>query len=454
MDLTHAAEHERVEALLADAEASLEEGLLPLKVYNDEALYRAELERIFARSWVFVGHESEIPRNGDFATRTIGDDPFVLIRGDDGKIRLLFDSCSHRGAQLCRAERGNATTFRCPYHGWTYTNTGELVGVPQNATGFKALDKSEWGMAAAPELETYEGLIFAAMQPQEKTLREALGGFTWYLDMHLKLTGGMEVIGEPHRWLVEADWKSGADNFAGDSYHTQMAHRSILELGLADTRGIQSAGAKSEGAKSDIHVIEIDGHSTSIRRTGPEQTFFWGYPDEIVKTFDPDRVSAAQWDLARRSVVHTGTIFPNLSLIHFAGTPTPQQPFAAFFSLRQWRPKGPGKMELCSWILVPRGAPEWYREQAYLAGMSTFSPSGNFEEDDLIVWMGIARAAKGRFAQLSGRKLNYQLGLEYMSDARVMPDWPGPGTAIDTNLEEGVCRTFHRAWLRKMQERP
>ena len=164
----------------------------------------------------------EIPNNGDFATRQIGDDPFVLIRGDDAKVRLLFDSCSHRSTQLCRAERGNALTFRCPYHGWTYNNSGELVGVPQNATGFKALDKSQWGMLAAPEIDTYEGLIFAALEPQTKSLREHLGDFTWYLDLHVKLTGGMEVVGEPHRWIVDADWKSGADNFSGDSYHTQM----------------------------------------------------------------------------------------------------------------------------------------------------------------------------------------------------------------------------------------
>lgn len=435
------------EQLIEDAELSLRDGLLPLKVYNDEAIYRLELERIFAKSWNFVGHESEIPNRGDFVARTIGDDPFVLIRGDDGVIRLLFDSCSHRGAQLCRAERGNATTFRCGYHGWTYKNTGELVGVPQQATGFKALDKREWGMLAAPHLETYEGLIFAAITPQTQSLREALGDFTWYLDMHLKLTGGMVVIGEPHRWIIDADWKSGADNFAGDSYHTQMAHRSILELGLVDSRGIRSAGMGGD----DVHVIDISGHSTSIRRTGPEQDMFWGYPDDVIATFRKDLVTPAQWDTARRSLVHTGNIFPNLSLIHFAGTPSTRQPFSAFFSLRQWLPKGPGRMEICSWVFAPKGASEEYQERAALAGMSTFSPSGNFEQDDLTVWMGIARSAKGVFAQHAGRKLNYQLGMEFMSDARVMADWPGPGTAIDTNLEEGVSRTFHHSWVKKMR---
>ena len=83
--------------------------------------------------------------------------------------------------------------------------------------------------------------------------------------------------------------------------------------------------------------------------------------------------------------------------------------------------------------------------------MSSFSPSGNFEMDDLTMWVGIARAAKGSFAQKSGRKLNYQLGMEFMSDARVMHDWAGPGTALDTNLDEGVARTFHTSWVRQMK---
>jgi hypothetical protein len=108
-------------------------------------------------------------------------------------------------------------------------------------------------------------------------------------------------------------------------------------------------------------------------------------------------------------------------------------------------------MEIVSWIFAPRGASQEYKRKAYLAGMSTFSPSGNFEQDDLTVWMGIARSAKGVFAEQSGRKLNYQMGLEFMSDARVLPGWPGPGTAIDTNLEDGVCRTFHHSWIRKMR---
>ncbi len=252
----------------------------------------------------------------------------------------------------------------------------------------------------------------------------------------------MEVVGEPHRWHIEADWKSGSDNFAGDSYHTQTLHQSIVRLGLSNAAG-------ASGGKNDIHVTECSGHSTSIRRKDPGETYFWGYPEEVYRDFfDGTELSAAQFEVAMRSVVYTGTVFPNLSLIHIFAKDAPDNEGAAFFSLRQWKPRGPGKMEAWSWVLVPKNAPAAYKERAYRAAVASFSPSGNFEQDDSIAWGGVSRAAKGVLAKRANIMLNYQMGLPGMSDARVIADWPGPGIAYDSNLEEGVQRTFWRHWSR------
>src|SRR5262249_35380140 len=109
---------------------SLQVGLLPAWVLADEAAFKRELDRIFTRSWILVGHESEVPSRGDYVHRWVGSDAFVLVRGEDGVLRLLFDSCRHRGAMVCRASKGNASHFRCSYHGWTYKNTGEWTGAP------------------------------------------------------------------------------------------------------------------------------------------------------------------------------------------------------------------------------------------------------------------------------------------------------------------------------------
>ena len=428
---------------LAAVEREVETGTLPLWVFHDQALYERELERIFGRSWIFMAHETEIPNPGDYVARSIGNDPFIVVRGQDNVVRVLFDSCRHRGARLCLADKGNTKSFFCPYHGWTYRTTGELSGVPNIHTAYKALDLKQWGLLPASRSETYRGLIFASLDPDIQPLSDYLGDYRWYLDLHLALSpGGMEVVGDPHRWQIEADWKSGSDNFSGDSYHTQTLHQSIVRLGLSDAAG-------ASGGKNDIHVTECNGHSTSIRRKDPGEAYFWGYPEDVYQEFFcGTELSAAQFDIAMRSVVYTGTIFPNLSLIHIFAKDAPDNEGAAFFSLRQWKPRGPGKMEAWSWVLVPKSAPAAYKERAYRAAVASFSPSGNFEQDDSIAWGGVSRAAKGVFAKRQNIMLNYQMGLPWMSEAKVIADWPGPGIAYDSNLEEGVQRTFWRHWSR------
>ena len=421
-------------------------GLVPLWIYNDEELYRAELERIFARNWIFMAHETEIPQPGDFVRRTIGGDRFIVVRGEDNRIRVLFDSCRHRGASVCQGDKGNVEIFVCPYHGWTYSNTGAIDAIPNRKSAFKALEEEEWGLIPAPRVEFYRGLVFASLDEGVCPLLDHIGDYQWYLDLHLGLSaGGMEVIGEPHHWFLDVDWKSGSENFSGDSYHTQSLHRSVLKLGLTPR-----AAAGASGGKNDIHVTECDGHATSIRRKDPGKTYFWGYPEEVYRHFDMEGFSDAQRDLASESVVHTGTLFPNLSLIHIPLTDDPDKREFPFFSLRQWNPVAPGKTEVISWILAPKEATAEHKERSYKVATSTFSVSGNFEQDDSIAWAGTARSAGGRFARKTGMTLNYQMGMEHMSEARVLDDWEGPGIVYDTNLEEGVQRTFFNHWYREM----
>ena len=89
------------------------DGLIPAHVYNDEAVFALERDRIFASAWVFMAHESEIREPNDYVVRNILADSFLVSRGSDGQIRVLFNMCVHRGMQVCRAERGSASTFRC-----------------------------------------------------------------------------------------------------------------------------------------------------------------------------------------------------------------------------------------------------------------------------------------------------------------------------------------------------
>ena len=432
--------------VLEKMEGDLETGLIPARVFSDPQLYRLELSRIFARSWVFVGHETELPRPGDFALRYIGEDPFIFIRDGDGVIRVLFNGCRHRGSQICRTERGNTAQFTCPYHGWTYDNTGRLTGVPAKHLGYREMNLADWGLFAAPRVSSYCGLVFANLDPDAVPLETYLGQYRWYLDIQFKLSeGGMEVLGEPHRWQVDANWKQGAENFCGDSSHTQMTHRSALDAGV-----IPSEAAGAPGAAFGLQVHDCDGHAVSMRQQKGDAKVFWEYPEGVTRHFSSKRLSKEQFGLAQGAMAHLGTVFPNFSFLHVGLTDSLERPSGGYLSIRVWQPKGPTKTEIWNWFLAPKEASEDYKKRAYQIGMSSFSPSGNFEQDDLAIWPGIARTASSVFAEMNDLKFNYQMGLDDMFDVEPIPDWPGPGVAMPSNAGEGGLRTFHRTWYRKM----
>lgn len=436
-----------VQETLQEMGSSLtERGQIPAAIFSDPEIHRLELERVFARAWVFVGHESEIPSPGDYVVRYIGEDPFILVRDEEGRVRVHFDACRHRGTTVCRAEQGNASHFRCPYHGWTYKNTGELIGVPAFKEAYQGLDKSKWGLLQAPHVDSLHGLVFASLDPDAPPLDDYLGDMRWYLDLVFGLSGeGMEVVGEPHRWIIDSNWKSGAENFAGDDYHTLFLHKSMWEIGVFQI----PAQANMFG----YHVQAGNGHSASLSIApnvddpGPK---FWGYPEEVVAPLTND-LTEQQRDMAHRARVTVGTVFPNLSfLVAPLSTDPKNKPPTAFTSIRQWQPKGPGKMEVWSWCLAWKGVPEEFRDATYKASMGSFSPSGVFEQDDSVPWESIARTAGTVFARKANMQLNYQMGMEGIGTAKPAPEWPGPGVAYAPRYEEGVHRSLYERWLQYM----
>jgi PAH dioxygenase large subunit len=344
---------------LRDVGEALAVGQLPARVISDPALHPVEMQRIFARAWVFLGHESELPNSGDFVVRYIGADSVIVCRDESGRIQALSNSCRHRGTLVCRAETGNSAHFTCPYHGWVYSNTGDLVGVPAMKEAYPGgFDKAKWGLRHIPQLDSYAGFIFGSVDPAAPSLGEYLGDMTFYLDLIAKKTaGGMEVIGAPHRWVMGANWKTGADNFVGDSYHTLFAHRSMIELGMAPGDP-NFASAPAEIGLQNGHGVGVLGFPPTLSEF-PE---YEGYPDEVVDQMDDSYPTAVHKELFRRSAFIHGTVFPNLSFINVTIAADHMSPPTPFVSIRQWRPLSHDRMDIQSGILVEREAPEWLRE--------------------------------------------------------------------------------------------
>src|SRR5688572_10813078 len=142
-------------------------------LYTDPAIFAEELRKIWYRTWVFVGHESEVPQPNDYVRKKLGLQDIIMTRDRDGEIHLLLNRCSHRGNQVCDDAKGNSGTFRCPYHGWTFRNTGELVGFPFfKGYGDRKLDLP---LGRVPRMDSYGGFVFGSFATEGPSLQEHLG---------------------------------------------------------------------------------------------------------------------------------------------------------------------------------------------------------------------------------------------------------------------------------------
>jgi fatty-acyl-CoA synthase len=282
-------------------------------LYTDPAVWDAELERIWYRTWVYVGHESEVPEPNDFVLKSIGPQPVIMTRDKAGGIHLLLNRCSHRANLVCDTARGNCSSFRCPYHGWTFANTGALLGYPfSSGYGGREL-KSELGLAPVPRVASYQGFVFASMADDGPSLAEHLGDAAGEIDRLVQLSpeGKVQLTTGWLQHKVRANWKLLLENET-DGYHPQFVHASIFAV--ADSGIGDLYGEKSTAVSRDLG----GGHTENdlrpeFRRLGEPLRWFGTSPDRL-----PDYVAAmraAHGEAAEQILVEGSPhvmIFPNL----------------------------------------------------------------------------------------------------------------------------------------------
>ncbi|HZP26835.1 MAG TPA: aromatic ring-hydroxylating dioxygenase subunit alpha, partial [Dehalococcoidia bacterium] len=335
----------------------------------------------------------------------------------------------HRGMKVCRADEGNAASFTCAYHGWTYGNDGKLIGVPnfQDAY-FEQLDMEQWGLVPVAQVDSYKGLWFGNFDAGAPSLIEYLGNMAYYLDIMLdRREGGVEILHGSHKWVMPCNWKFAADNFQGDNYHVTTSHLSALIL-----TGV--SGGRDEGTPDSENYPVYAGNGHGI----PVVTLISPEHDPSIATIPPLQEYYAQTQAETESRIGKtraavsilpGTVFPNFSVLFLRN----------FITIRVWHPRGAGKVEAWSWTMVDRDAPPHVKQILRQITGGTFSPSGIFEQDDGENWNQCTESSRGPMARK--HSLNFQMGMGYERTHEELP-----GSLGSVAPSEVAQRGFYRRW--------
>jgi 3-phenylpropionate/trans-cinnamate dioxygenase alpha subunit len=414
-------------------------GLISGKIFVDEHIYRAEAEKLFLRSWLFLAHEDQLRSHGDFVTTYMGTDPVLVVRQRDGSIKAMLNACTHRGMGICRVDAGNAKVFVCPFHGWTYDSAGELRTIPNFESGYHSkLDQSKWGLVQVAKVETYKGLVFGCFDPDAPSLRDYLGDMAWYLDNLLdRREGGTELIGGVHKIRLNGNWKLAAEQFSGDNYHAGMTHASVLSAWSGSDPDAPTTFA-DRYAQEGRQFSDRQGHGMAgfFVATGRDRLMGPLADQQIVSAYFEATRQEAIDRLGRQRALYApdgaGLVFPNFGYLSMVMG-------ASNISIMQ--PKGPNQFEHWRWMIVDKAAPA--EVKAAMVRCMHVWPIGLVDADDGENWGGIQTSLRGPMVRR--QKFNYQMGLGCENVDEIYP-----GTVNTNVLGEVPQRRFYRRWLEYM----
>jgi len=359
-------------------------GKIDRRIFSDQAVYDDEMERIFGRAWLMIGHESLVPENDDFFHTYMGEDPVILTRDGRGELHALLNMCRHRGNRVVRCDDGNAKRFMCTYHGWTYRNDGALEHVPgEDEAYYGALDRASLGLIEA-RVETYAGIVFATWAKDAPSLDAYLGDARWYLDtVFNRRDCGMQALG-PMKWLEPVNWKTLVDN-CSDNYHVPTSH---LSSALVQTRFLDRPRLSHEDqfASPNRHAF-VNGHSLTFREAPDDSPrYVHGISKEVAQLFQEHHdqtLAEVERRLgtlrARRVQLGNHSIFPN-----------------GILGLRLALPRGPLSTEFWHFVLLEKDAPDELKRAIRIGSQANNGAAGLFEQDDVDNWRQVTEASMSR----------------------------------------------------------
>ena len=423
----------------------LERGLIHRDIFTSDSIYELEKERVFTRTWLFVGHESQIPEPGDFVLGRMGEESVILNRDRHGRIHVLLNNCRHRGMRVCRYDEGNTRSFHCPYHAWVYADDGRLIGVPKHESGYhEQLDKSAWGLIEARST-SHRGFVFACWDEDAPSFEESLGDELFYLDDYIELPDGsfgpLEAFGGVFKWRMPCNWKFAAENFAGDYYHNPShASADAVQLSPSGQTGRHTYDPVSRAQERwKLNVcVTPQGHTARGELWKDDYPYHPTYPGRpVVEEYFRECFAKRRERLGERArwFGHGGTLFPNVSYSN------------GVQSMGTWHPLGPHETEVWRIFLVPRDAPDEVKDVLRHYVIRYQGPSGLVEQDDMENWGYAHQGARGTIARRY--PFNYEMGLGHERRSWPVP-WLGGDVYATEDVSEQNQRAFYGRWAELM----
>lgn len=345
-------------------------------LFSDPEVFELEQRHIFERTWQFLTLESEIAKPNDFVTAWIGRTPVLVTRDENGEVRAFANVCRHKGAVVCREERGNAKHHVCVYHGWAYDANGRNTYIKDQKAGCysAAFQADNHDLLPIAKLGRYKGLIFGSLSPAVPPIEEFLGEFRFFIDLAMEQgPQGMEFVPGRAGYTYQANWKLQMDNGV-DFYHLTSAHKSFLAVQKRRAGGEGNLEARmydwSKRMAQDAGMFQFrNGHTIGwLNQVEVEKRPIYPAIPEIRKRMGD---KYADWMLKPRNTV----IFPNMQIAD-----------ATTLLLRTFRPIAPDRTEMTVRCMGPVGEPPAQRAWRLRQFEDFFNASGFATPDDTVTY--------------------------------------------------------------------
>lgn len=426
---------ERIRSLVPEGELRVAR-----EAFTDREIFELEMEHIFEAGWTYMCHESQIPRANDFLTGYIGRQPVIINRGKSGAIGGLVNSCAHRGATVCREKRGNKAVFACPFHGWCYNSSGELVNVrDEEGAGYPAgFDKRALGLQRVPSVASYRGFVFAGLKEDLPSIEEYLNGAAWFIDLIVdQAPRGVEVLRGRSSYVYQGNWKLQAENGA-DGYHVATVHANYMSV--LSHRGASSSGSHVKamspggtGKRPGGYYAFRNGHVMIwSERANPEDGPNFGLQSEYRERYGEER---AFWMLGRSRNLG---LYPNLFLMDSMSS-----------QIRQWRPLSVDTTEVTTYCYAPVGESSASRTKRIRQFEDFYNASGMATPDDLAEFRAVQegyQARRARWNDLSRGAAHRPAGLDALAERSGFSALAS-GPRVE---DEGLFLIQHQAWKERL----